>query len=58
MKDFSNLSLHKFVSLELRENNVTYIYFLNAMDKGKLLKSVEYYVKAGNLKSRAAVDID
>lgn len=27
------------------------------MDKGKLLQSVEYYVKVGNLKSRAAVDI-
>lgn len=27
------------------------------MDKNKLLQSVEYYVKAGNLKSKAAVDI-
>lgn len=48
---------YEFVSLELKETNVNYIYFLNMMDKNKLLKSVEYYVKAGNLKSRAAVDV-
>ncbi len=47
----------EFVSLELRELDVTYIYFLNVMNKDKLLQSVEYYVKAGNLKSRAAVDV-
>jgi len=50
-------AFYEFVSLELRETNVTYIYFLNVMDKDKLLKSIEYYVKAGNLKSRAAVDV-
>ncbi len=50
-------AFYEFVSLELREADVTYIFFLNVMDKNKLLQSVEYYVKAGNLKSRAAVDI-
>ncbi len=50
-------AFYEFVSLELREADVTYICFLNVMDKDKLLQSVEYYVKAGNLKSRAAVDI-
>lgn len=50
-------AFYEFVSLELREMNVTYICFLNVMDKDTLLRSVEYYVKAGNLKSRAAVDI-
>ena len=50
-------AFYEFVSLELREMDVTYICFLNVMDKDKLLQSVEYYVKAGNLKSRAAVDI-
>lgn len=50
-------ALYEFVSLELREIDVNYIRFLNVMDKNKLLQSVEYYVKAGNLKSRAAVDI-
>ena len=50
-------AFYEFVSLELREMDVTYICFLNVMDKGKLLQSVEYYVKVGNLKSRAAVDI-
>ncbi len=50
-------AFYEFVSLELREVDVTYIFFLNVMDKNKLLQSVEYYVKAGNLKSRAAVDI-
>lgn len=50
-------AFYEFVSLELREADVTYIFFLNVMDKDKLLQSVEYYVKAGNLKSRAAVDI-
>lgn len=50
-------AFYEFVSLELREMNVTYICFLNVMDKEKLLQSVEYYVKAGNLKSRAAVDV-
>ena len=50
-------AFYEFVSLELREKNVTCICFLNVMDKDTLLRSVEYYVKAGNLKSRAAVDI-
>lgn len=50
-------AFYEFVSLELREMDVTYICFLNVMDKDKLLQSVEYYVKVGNLKSRAAVDI-
>lgn len=50
-------AFYEFVSLELRETDVTYICFLNVMSKDKLLQSVEYYVKAGNLKSRAAVDI-
>ncbi len=50
-------AFYEFVSLELREVDATYIFFLNVMDKNKLLQSVEYYVKAGNLKSRAAVDI-
>lgn len=50
-------AFYEFVSLELREVDVTYIFFLNVMDKNKLLQGVEYYVKAGNLKSRAAVDI-
>ena len=44
----------EFVSLELRELDVTYIYFLNVMNKDKLLQSVEYYVKAGNLKRVAS----
>lgn len=50
-------AFYEFVSLELRDTDATYIYFLNVMDKDKLLQGVEYYVKAGNLKSRAAVDI-
>ncbi len=50
-------AFYEFVSLELREMDVTYMYFLNMMDKDSLLKGVEYYVKAGNLKSRAAVDV-
>ena len=50
-------AFYEFVSLELREVDATYIFFLNVMDKNKLLQSVEYYVKAGNLKSRAAVDV-
>lgn len=50
-------AFYEFVTLELRETDVTYICFLNVMDKDTLLRSVEYYVKAGNLKSRAAVDV-
>ena len=50
-------AFYEFFSLELREMDVTYICFLNVMDKDTLLRSIEYYVKAGNLKSRAAVDI-
>ena len=50
-------AFYEFVSLELRESDVTYICFLNVMSKDKLLQGVEYYVKAGNLKSRAAVDV-
>ena len=50
-------AFYEFVSLELRETDVPYLFFLNRMDKDKLLQSVEYYVKAGNLKSRAAVDV-
>ncbi len=50
-------AFYEFVSLELRDTDASYLFFLNRMDKDKLLQSVEYYVKAGNLKSRAAVDI-
>lgn len=50
-------AFYEFVTLELRETDVTYICFLNVMDKDTLLRSVEYYVKAGNLKSRAALDV-
>jgi len=50
-------AFYEFVSLELRESDVTYICFLNVMSKDKLLQGVEYYVKAGNMKSRAAVDV-
>lgn len=50
-------AFYEFVSLELRDTDVSYLFFLNRMDKDKLLQSVEYYVKAGNLKSRAAVDV-
>lgn len=37
--------------------DVTYICFLNVLDKDTLLRSVKYYVKAGNFESRAAVDV-
>lgn len=50
-------AFYEFVSLELRDTDVSYLFFLNRMDKDKLLQSVEHYVRAGNLKSRAAVDV-
>ncbi len=48
---------YEFVVLNINKTNVRYMYFLNTMDKDSLMQSVEYYVKAGNIKSRAAVDI-
>lgn len=48
---------YDFILLKLRETKANYIYFLNTADKEVLLQSVEYYVKAGNVKSRATVDI-
>lgn len=48
---------YDFILLKLRDMNVYYMYFLNTADKEILLQSVEYYVKAGNVKSRATVDI-
>ena len=48
---------YDFVLSKLREINVNYIYFLNTADKEVLLQSVEYYIKAGNVKSRATVDV-
>lgn len=48
---------YEYVNLKLKEIDATYIYFLNTMDMNDLLQSIEYYVKASNLKSRAAVDV-
>lgn len=48
---------YEYVNLKLKDRDVTYIYFLNTMDMNDLLQSIEYYVKASNLKSRAAVDV-
>lgn len=48
---------YEFVKLNINKTNMEYMFFLNTMDKYSLLQSVEYYVKAGNLKSRASVDI-
>lgn len=48
---------YDYILLKLRETKVNYLYFLNTADKEVLLQSVEYYVKAGNVKCRATVDI-
>lgn len=41
----------------MKDSDVPYCYFLNTIDMNDLLQSIEYYVKASNLKSRAAVDV-
>lgn len=48
---------YDFILLKLKETDVNYIYFLNTASKAVLLQSIEYYIKAGNVKSRATVDI-
>ena len=48
---------YDFILLKLKERDINYLYFLNTADKEVLLQSIEYYIRAGNVKSRATVDI-
>ena len=48
---------YDFILLKLQERDINYLYFLNTADKEVLLQSIEYYIRAGNVKSRATVDI-
>ena len=48
---------HEFVTLELKANDINYIYVLTAMGLDRLLDSVAYYQRVGNIKSRATIDV-
>lgn len=48
---------HEFVTLELEANDVNFIYVLTAMGLDRLLESITYYQRVGNIKSRATIDV-
>lgn len=50
-------SFYEYLTLELKTDNANYMKVLSDLSLEDLLQSAEYYVQAGNIKSRATVDI-
>jgi len=48
---------YEYVTVELKAHDINYISVLTAMDIDDFLNSAVYYVKVGNIKSRATVDL-
>lgn len=50
-------SFYEYLTLELKADYANYMKILADLSLEDLLRSVEYYVQAGNIKSRSTVDI-